>query len=102
MYRRKDVECVMRIRQLLYEEGFTIAGAREKLREEARLHQLAAPSKVAAAGQIREIGNGKATPAVTAQPLLPFLAAPPRKQAHREELQKLRRQLRGVLDLLRE
>jgi hypothetical protein len=55
---------------------------------------------VAAAGQIREIVNGKATPAATAQPLLPFLAAPPRNQAHREELQKLRRQLRGMLDLL--
>ena len=100
MFRRKDVECVLRIRHLLYEEGFTIAGAREKLREEARLHQLAAPSKVAATGQIREIVNGKATSAPTAQPLLPFLTTAPRNQAHREELQKLRRQLRGVLELL--
>ncbi len=41
MYRRKDVEYVMQIRKLLYEDGFTIAGAREKLREELRLNRLA-------------------------------------------------------------
>jgi DNA-binding transcriptional MerR regulator len=100
MYRRKDVENVFRIRRLLYEEGFTIAGAREKLREEARLHQMAAPSKVAATGQIREIVNAKVTS--TAQPMLPFLTTPPpRGAAHREELQRLRRQLRALLDELR-
>ncbi len=33
MYRRKDVENVLRIRQLLYDEGFTIAGARQHLKE---------------------------------------------------------------------
>src|ERR1700739_2648412 len=36
MYRRKDVENVLRIKKLLYEEGFTIAGARQHLREEIR------------------------------------------------------------------
>ena len=36
MYRRKDVEYVMQIRKLLYEDGFTIAGAREKLKEQMR------------------------------------------------------------------
>ena len=40
MYRRKDVEYVMQIRKLLYEDGFTIAGAREKLREGSRLEPL--------------------------------------------------------------
>lgn len=35
MYRRKDVETVLRIKKLLYEEGFTIAGARQQLRVEA-------------------------------------------------------------------
>src|SRR5256885_8427626 len=35
MYRRKDVEAVLRIKKLLYEEGFTIAGARQQLRMEA-------------------------------------------------------------------
>ena len=34
VYRRRDVEMVMRIRALLYEEKFTIAGAKKKLQEE--------------------------------------------------------------------
>ncbi len=36
MYRRRDVETVLRIKRLLHEEGFTIAGGREKLRAEAK------------------------------------------------------------------
>jgi DNA-binding transcriptional MerR regulator len=36
MYRRKDVENVLRIKGLLYEQGFTIAGARQFLRDEIR------------------------------------------------------------------
>lgn len=33
MYRRKDLERFLRIRKLLHEEGFTIAGARKALSE---------------------------------------------------------------------
>ena len=36
VYRRKDVEMVLRIRDLLYEEKFTIAGAKKKLLDEMR------------------------------------------------------------------
>src|SRR6185295_15479319 len=36
VYRRKDVEMVLRIRDLLYEEKFTIAGAKKKLQDETR------------------------------------------------------------------
>src|ERR1700689_5550616 len=36
MYRHKDVESVLRIKKLLYEEGFTIAGARQHLRAESK------------------------------------------------------------------
>src|SRR5437870_1541036 len=31
LYRRKDIDLVLQIKRLLYEEGFTIAGARKKL-----------------------------------------------------------------------
>jgi DNA-binding transcriptional MerR regulator len=34
IYRRKDIETVLRIKQLLYEEGFTIAGAKKRLESE--------------------------------------------------------------------
>jgi len=36
MYRKHDVESVVRIKKLLYEDGFTIAGARAQLREETK------------------------------------------------------------------
>ena len=36
VYRRKDVEMVLRIRDLLYEEKFTIAGAKKRLQDESR------------------------------------------------------------------
>jgi DNA-binding transcriptional MerR regulator len=35
-YRRKDVEMALRIKELLYDEGFTIAGAKRKLAGEGR------------------------------------------------------------------
>ena len=35
-YRRRDVEIALRVKQLLYSEMFTIAGARKKLQNEAR------------------------------------------------------------------
>src|ERR671926_43928 len=36
MYRRKDVESVLRIKKLLYDQGFTISGARQQLRVEGK------------------------------------------------------------------
>ena len=36
LYRRKDVETLLEIRRLLYAEGYTIAGAKRRLREGAR------------------------------------------------------------------
>jgi DNA-binding transcriptional MerR regulator len=36
MYRRRDVETAVHIKKLLYEDGFTIAGARQLLRAENR------------------------------------------------------------------
>ncbi len=35
-YRRKDVELVLEIKRLLYDEKYTIAGARKALREKAK------------------------------------------------------------------
>ncbi len=36
MYRRRDVENVLLIKKLLYDDGYTIAGARQWLRSEAK------------------------------------------------------------------
>jgi DNA-binding transcriptional MerR regulator len=43
MYRRLDVENVLRVKKLLYEEGFTIAGARQHLRAEVKKKQNPLP-----------------------------------------------------------
>jgi DNA-binding transcriptional MerR regulator len=45
MYRQQDVDMVFKIKRLLYDEGFTIAGARRHLRE-----QNGASSNLAAGG----------------------------------------------------
>jgi DNA-binding transcriptional MerR regulator len=52
LYRREDIELVFQIKQLLYEQGFTIAGARRHLSEEqdggngnGQSHESAAPSR---------------------------------------------------------
>jgi DNA-binding transcriptional MerR regulator len=104
MYRRKDVEYVMQIRRLLYEDGFTIAGAREKLREEVR------------SGRSQSAGLSQTTPnqttsnqtalnqTVGVQAALPFLApvalAPMAGTRGKEELRRVREQLCKVLDIL--
>jgi DNA-binding transcriptional MerR regulator len=49
-YTQKDLQKILMIKQLLYEERFTIAGARRKLREEWRkAQQKAAPDRPPAA-----------------------------------------------------
>ncbi len=60
MYRRKDVESVLRIKTLLYEEGFTIAGARQHLKDEARdgKKQSALPFPAAAPPNLNYIRHG--------------------------------------------
>jgi len=37
LYRRKDVETALLIKELLYRQGFTIAGARKKLQSDKQL-----------------------------------------------------------------
>lgn len=60
MYRRKDVEAVLRIKKLLYEEGFTIAGARQQLRMEASTvkNQVPLPFPAHSASDLRRIRHG--------------------------------------------
>jgi len=54
MYRRKEVETVLRIKQLLYDEGFTIAGARQQLPANAGFQQAGTePSSIRIAKRAR-------------------------------------------------
>jgi DNA-binding transcriptional MerR regulator len=51
LYRREDIEIIFEIKRLLYEEGFTIAGARKHLSNQGSANGLGAvdvPSKLPA------------------------------------------------------
>src|SRR5713101_1461494 len=74
LYRRGDIETVLKIKRLLYDEGFTIAGARRHLREQG--------------------GNGSETPGVSRPPEDPSPAI------SRKVLLDLRDALRALLTLL--
>jgi DNA-binding transcriptional MerR regulator len=60
MYRRRDVESVLRIKQLLYDQGFTISGARQQLRTENKPDktQSAIPFPLQSSAEIQHIRQG--------------------------------------------
>ena len=80
IYRRRDIETILRIKQLLYEEGFTIAGAKKRLEVEL---------------------TGRAETPVPAPPNsnTPPASTPPADPA-RHALREVRDQLREILTLL--
>ncbi|HEV2421861.1 MAG TPA: MerR family transcriptional regulator [Candidatus Acidoferrales bacterium] len=54
MYRREDIETVFEIKHLLYDEGFTIAGARRHLAEQSGNVEARAEVSAAAQAPARE------------------------------------------------
>lgn len=60
MYRRRDVESVLHIKELLYDQGFTIVGARQQLRSEAKNDkgQAAIPFPTQSPAEIQRIRQG--------------------------------------------
>ena len=60
MYRKRDVESVLRIKQLLYQQGFTISGARQQLRSENKSDkaQTAIPFPSQSVAEIQHIRQG--------------------------------------------
>ena len=55
LYRRKDLDLILKIKKLLYEEGFTIAGAKKKIRDLERSENKQLKLKLAEKGS-----NGEA------------------------------------------
>ncbi len=60
MYRKSDVENVLRIKKLLYDQGFTIAGARQQLRAETKRKQSPLPFAVPTPnrGELKQVRQG--------------------------------------------
>jgi DNA-binding transcriptional MerR regulator len=81
IYRRRDIETVLRIKQLLYDEGFTIAGAKKRLEAEIAARGPTPQSLAAAEGDSVE-------------------ASPAGDQKGRAALSQVREQLREILTLL--
>ncbi len=91
LYRRKDVETVLDIKRLLYEERFTIEGARNFLAAKGTITK-----PVVAKGKVKP-KKSLAAPPVPSQGDL--FAAPVAGMAP-EALDGIRRELRSILDLL--
>jgi DNA-binding transcriptional MerR regulator len=77
IYRRRDIETILRIKTLLYEEGFTIAGAKKKLEQEMK----------------DQVKAGTTTPP-------PEAVAAPESDDLKEEILSIRAELRGILELI--
>lgn len=78
-YRRKDVEMVLEIKRLLYDEGYTIAGARKALKDKSR--------------------KKKREPRPRVQSALPGMAAPVDGPSS-EALGAIKKELQEILKLL--
>lgn len=85
VYSRRDVENLLRVRDLLYRDGFTIAGAKKKLQRDPAEQEPTAPAITAA------------EPPAEAEDDAP---APPRAEGVREKLLALREEVEGFLSEL--
>jgi len=81
LYRREDIETVFEIKRLLYEEGFTIAGARRHLAGEPG-------------------GNGQGARGGAASSASPPVKSQPVTRAQRKLLLDLHEELLAILTLL--
>ena len=89
LYRKRDVEMVLRIKHLLYSEGFTIVGARRLLVE-----QRHAPTVVPQ----RPVAEPHAEPGRTRR--APLMATVPKPAADGPQFNELRNEMRALLTML--
>jgi DNA-binding transcriptional MerR regulator len=52
LYRRQDVDLILHLKDLLYNQGFTIAGARKKLREKPAKNVVEPPVKTSPTAKV--------------------------------------------------
>ena len=89
-YQHHEVLLIRRIRELLYEQGFTINGARNKLDARGALIE-----EESGAGQVREGQGGTLDSSAASSP-----SSPSRSDASIDAAQ-LRKDLLGIIELLR-
>ncbi|HEX7294831.1 MAG TPA: MerR family transcriptional regulator [Pyrinomonadaceae bacterium] len=92
VYRKRDVEIALRIKELLYEDQYTIAGAKKRLTHELRGGRL----KV-----VEDDTNGGSEATADTAPPKPFVRTSSVSTVEeREGLKKLASELRELLSLL--
>jgi DNA-binding transcriptional MerR regulator len=105
-YRRRDVEMALRIKQLLYDEQYTIAGAKKKLAGELRgpIRENGQPLAPKPPGRSLQpppsLAGRRSQPAISSAPQTdPTPIGDPNQQS---VLGQIARQLQEILDLLDE
>ncbi|HSQ22982.1 MAG TPA: MerR family transcriptional regulator [Pyrinomonadaceae bacterium] len=99
-YRRRDVEMALRIKELLYDEQYTIAGAKKRLASELRgpgRETSEAPQPKAPVRSLQPPPSLAARFSSTTAPAPPALTSD-----QRTSLKQIAEQLREILDLLDE
>ena len=99
-YRRRDVEIALRIKELLYDEQYTIAGAKKKLASEIRAPGRENLQPVQPKQNVRSL---QPPPSLAAKFSSPTSSAAPRlSDEQRGSLKQIASQLREILDLLQQ
>ena len=96
LYRRRDVEMALRIKSLLYDQGYTIPGARQVFKTETKAREEAAVEAFTPAPALSEVQA--AAPA--AEPTVASLPNPGRDLRRDAQLRSIRDELRSLLKLL--
>lgn len=109
VYSEKELEIIRRIKELLYEEGYTIAGAKKKLEGELAAGSLGEPEgdEPEEREAAPEPPAPKAAPAVAAKPPKPRAAAPAPEPAAPSGVdtdagERVQRLLSGIEEALQE
>lgn len=97
-YRRRDVEMALRIKELLYDEQYTIAGAKKKLAGEMRAPGKETLQPVQQKQNVRSLQPPPSLAGKFTAP--PPTASPALSEDQRASLRQIASQLREILDLL--
>lgn len=90
LYTQHEIDTILRIKQLLYAEGFTIAGAKKKL--EAELAETQAASAASPGAQ-----TGSSAPQAKGEIIA---VQPARDDAARKVLRRVKKELTALLEML--
>jgi DNA-binding transcriptional MerR regulator len=98
LYRRGDVQTLLIIKDLLHNQGFTIAGAKKRLQELAQEQKAAAATPAAAPAPAQTAPPAPPTPERTTAPAAPEAAPSPSPDPHLKA--EVVDELRSLLKLL--